>query len=131
MRRPAPRFVVLLTLGLAASASLLAACGSPEALSPTAPPPTVSPEIWRGEGSLVEVKVHDLHCDGCQGRAEKTLATVVGVASVKADHETDVIRLTLTDPAIRADAIARIRDEIHAQHWQVVGEDPVPPNASD
>ena len=98
------------------AASLLGACGG----EPAPVPP------WRGEGNLIEVTVHDLHCDGCEVNVEGELALVEGVESVTADHETDLVLVILEAEADRVQSIPVIRNAIHEAGMLIVGEDAIP-----
>ena len=99
---------------------VLAACGGPDA----APP--FSPETWRGEGAHVEVKIHDMHCEGCERSVKEALGALDEVAAVEADNVTDLVLVTLKGPGGRDAAIARIREALHDQHRLIVGEDEIP-----
>ena len=106
--RPLPLVLVL-------SACLLAACGEP------------SPPAWRGEGATVEVTVHDMHCPGCELEVEQALGGVAGVEDVTARWQDNRVTVELADPASREQAIQALREAIHANGRQVVGEDEIPP----
>ena len=92
---------------------LLCACGAEPASVPT----------WRGEGHLVEITVHDLHCEGCEKTVEDEIALVEGVDSVTADHVTNLVLVTLEAQAERVATLPGIRDAVHEAGMQVVGED--------
>lgn len=95
--------------------SLLAACGAEAAPLPP----------WRGEGNLVEITVHDLHCDGCEKSIEDELALVEGVESVTADHETNLVLVVLEPEADRAQSLPALRNAVHEAGMLVVGEDEI------
>jgi copper chaperone CopZ len=75
----------------------------------------------------VEVSVWEMHCQGCELEVEGAIGAVDGVAQVRADHESAVVRIELADAARREAVIPRIRDAIHANGRQVIGEDTLPP----
>ncbi len=104
--RTLPVLLALLTLG---------ACGTE--------PPVVP--AWRGEGNLVEVTVHEIHCAGCEQAVEDAIALAAGVDAVTADHVTKLVLVTLEAEADRDAAIASIRDAIHEAGRKVVGEDEI------
>ena len=53
------------------------------------------------------LKVTGMHCPKCDARVEKAVSAVSGVASVKADHEADLVTLTYDGPPSALDACAR------------------------
>lgn len=53
------------------------------------------------------LKVTGMHCPKCDARVEKAVSAVAGVASVKADHEADLVTLTYDGSRPRSMPCAR------------------------
>lgn len=106
MGRPLPVLVL--------AVSFLAACGGDTA------------EPWRGEGATIEITVHDMHCSGCELEVETALEQVPGVQAVTARWEDNRVTVTLADAVSRETAIQALREAIHRNGRQVVGEDAIP-----
>ncbi|MHC5009913.1 MAG: heavy-metal-associated domain-containing protein [Planctomycetota bacterium] len=98
-----------------------AAAERPEA--PTRPPEVT--QVWRGEGDVIKVSVWELHCGGCEMSVENALGEIAGVEEVKADRMTATVTLRVSDPSRREDLIARIRDALHENERQIIGEDEI------
>lgn len=101
---------------------LLAACGGD---APPGASPAELDRVWRGEGPVIEVRVHDLHCSKCEDAARKAVGALPGVEAVEPDHETDVVRVRLADGTDRYAAIPAIRDALHGIGKDIVGEDEI------
>lgn len=102
---------------------LLTACGDREPAASA--PPAPSPDVWKGEGTHVEVVVDDIHCAGCERTVTNALMEVEGVLDVEADADTDLVTIELEEGAARDAVIPALRDAIHRTHKRVVGEDVV------
>lgn len=51
------------------------------------------------------LKVTGMHCPKCDARVEKAVSAVAGVASVKADHEADLVTLAYDGQPSTLDAV--------------------------
>ena len=90
--------------------------------------PPVVKVAWRGSGDTIELSVWEMHCGGCALLVEEGFAAVAGVKSVTADHETSVVKVTLTDAAQRDAVIAKLPGVLEAvnekeqKEFRVLGE---------
>ena len=98
-----------------------AAAERPEA--PTRPPDVT--QVWRGEGDVIEVSVWELHCGGCEMSVENVLGEIAGVEEVSADRMTATVTLRVADPSRRESLIALIREALHGNDRQIIGEDEI------
>lgn len=55
----------------------------------------------------IEMQVLDkgIHCSGCEARIQSVLAKVPGVQQVKADHKTQLVRLTLEPETVSVEGV--------------------------
>jgi copper chaperone CopZ len=83
-------------------------------------------QAWRGEGNVVEVTVWEMMCQGCEMAVEEAAEAVDGVVAAEAKHETSLLRVKIADPTRREAVIAALRDALHENGRQIVGEDPIP-----
>lgn len=68
------------------------------------------------EGFMAQAETHELqvlnkgiHCPGCETTIQRMLARVPGIESVKADHKTQRVRLTLDGEKV---SVQEIRDQM-------------------
>jgi copper chaperone CopZ len=85
------------------------------------PPPVTA--AWRGGGATIELSVWEMTCPGCSDQIETAIQAIDGVASVKADHKSAKVVVTLKDAATREKLIPAIREAVHGADKIVVGED--------
>ena len=62
-----------------------------------------------GSGTTIELTVLDsgIHCGGCESRIESALRLLPGVVQVKADRQTQIVRLLLHSPETGTGEIVR------------------------
>ncbi len=120
---PIATFALFALLGAALA---IASCGGNPPEQPRVWSPAELDLVWKGAGPTIEVKVHELHCSGCEASARKAVGDVAGVASVEANHETDIVLVHLEDGVDRYGTIPAIRDALHAVGKDIVGEDEIP-----
>ncbi len=53
------------------------------------------------------LKVEGMHCPKCDARVEKAVGAIEGVASVKANHESDTVTLEYDGAPATLDAVKR------------------------
>jgi len=121
IHRPPP----LAVLACIVAAVALPSCGGdvPAERSYT---PAELDRVWKGEGPVIEVKVHELHCSNCENEARKAVGALEGVDAVQANHETDIVRIDLEAGRDRYATIPAIREALHSVGKDIVGEDEIP-----
>ena len=61
------------------------------------------------ENHEIQVLDKGIHCAGCEARIENVLSRFPGVQDVKADHQTQRIRLTLSPSSV---AIQEVKEKL-------------------
>ncbi len=64
----------------------------------------------------ITIKVTGMHCPKCDARVEKALGAIAGIASVKADHETDAVTIVCSGAA---ETLAAAKAAIAAEDFTV------------
>jgi copper chaperone CopZ len=81
------------------------ATGPEQPAKPANPAQPAKPEAptveatWRGAPGTLVFTAYDMSCSGCSSTVKSRLGALEGVEAVTADHETDVVEITLEEGA--------------------------------